>query len=624
MEKRDKIRKELERFRKGFRELLKEVSLLFKTNFRAVSLYIVICSVSLLILSAFNKELLVRMILEANHVSYIGQNNLKELLAAPATVLLLLVFFVIETVLSLFEIAGLLHAYSMAQIGRKTNLLSMFVAGVRTIGKTMKPKNWLIIPFIFVLLPLTRVLTLSASTFKLAIPGFVQQKIDYTQSLSVVNAVVYLLVLVMVVLYVFAINYFILQEGDFMKSCRNSRLLGKGHYLEIFASLALLTLCLNFTINSISSVVIINLQELVSFFQKNVGILSKSAQIGVYAYVLRQILKGFIGPAINNAAITVLFYRYIDEKELLGSISPKTFRFRESTKKKTLALLAVIVLFISGNLAYMSVKYSFLAEPVERPLVCAHRGDNVHAPENTMPAFELAAKENLEWIELDVHQTSDGVILCCHDGDISRVTGRDLTIHDHTYEELTSYKVGDWMPGDYEDIVLPTLKEALLLAGEHGMKVQVELKGHKDDVGFEENVLKTIDECGMHDDVMIISLDAARVMRVKELDPGMTCAFCMVVAMGHVEDMAFSDNVSVEEKNVTPELVHDLHESGKKVFCWTIDEEDTLQYLVSCGVDVIGTDNPLMVSSALDKVDYAGGLARVFHILMNAIADMDR
>ena len=32
---------------------------------------------------------------------------------------------------------------------------------------------------------------------------------------------------------------------------------------------------------------------------------------------------------------------------------------------------------------------------------------------------------------------------------------------------------------------------------------------------------------------------------------------------------------------------------GLKVFCWTVDLEDTIQYLVSCDVDVIGTDNVL-------------------------------
>ena len=61
-----------------------------------------------------------------------------------------------------------------------------------------------------------------------------------------------------------------------------------------------------------------------------------------------------------------------------------------------------------------------------------------------------------------------------------------------------------------------------------------------------------------------------------------------------------------------------------QVFCWTVDLEDTIQYLVSCDVDVIGTDNPLMVSAALDTVDYSGGIPRAFHILMNTIARMDK
>ncbi|MBQ5898680.1 MAG: hypothetical protein IIW87_02000, partial [Alistipes sp.] len=162
-------------------------------------------------------------------------------------------------------------------------------------------------------------------------------------------------------------------------------------------------------------------------------------------------------------------------------------------------------------------------------LVCAHRGDNVNAPENTMPAFEMAASENLEWIELDVHQTSDGVIICNHDSTIKRVTGINLSIHDHTYEELTACEFGSWMPGNYEHVVVPTLAEVLLFAKENGMHVQVELKGHADDVNFEENVLQVINDTGMHDNVMVIAQDLSRLQRVNELDPTITKAYCVVL-----------------------------------------------------------------------------------------------
>jgi len=248
----------------------------------------------------------------------------------------------------------------------------------------------------------------------------------------------------------------------------------------------------------------------------------------------------------------------------------------------------------------------------------------VNAPENTLPAFELAASENLKWIELDVHQTSDGVVVCNHDSSIKRTTGVNLTIHDNTYDELVSHELGSWMPGDYEHVRMTTLKEALRLAKQNHMNVQVELKGHKDDVNFEENVLKVINEAEMHDNVMIISQDASRLKRIYELDPGITKGYCMFIAIGNVEDIYYTDNVTVEETYVTPELVNRLHAQGKKVFCWTVDLDDTVQYLVSCGVDVIGTDNPTLISNALEKADYSGGLPRVFHYLMHIIATMDK
>ena len=261
---------------------------------------------------------------------------------------------------------------------------------------------------------------------------------------------------------------------------------------------------------------------------------------------------------------------------------------------------------------------------MDRPLVCAHRGDNVNAPENTMPAFELAFSENLQWIELDVHQTSDDVIVCSHDSSIGRVTGQDLEIGEHTLAELQRYEMGDWMPDVYEHVTIPTLEEVLRAAKKNGVHVQVELKGSPDDVDFEEHVPQVIDECGMHDDVMVICQDAARMQRVAELDPTITKGYCMAVAQGRVEDIPYTDNVTIEETNVTPALVNRLHKEGILVFCWTVDLEDTVQYLVSCDVDVIGTDDPTLISTALDHADYSGGVRRVINIFLNEIANMAR
>ena len=180
------------------------------------------------------------------------------------------------------------------------------------------------------------------------------------------------------------------------------------------------------------------------------------------------------------------------------------------------------------------------------------------------------------------------------------------------------------MPGNYKHATMPTLKQVLELAKNNNMNVQVEIKGHKDDINFEENILQVINETGMHDHVMIIAQDYNRLIRIKELDSTITKGYCMFLALGQLEDIEYTDNITIEEKNVTAELVNRLHSKGIKVFCWTVDLDDTVQYLVSCGVDVIGTDNPMLIADTLLECDYSGGFTRAFYLFMHTIVDMTK
>ena len=628
MEKIDKVflilRRRITEYFQGFGRFFKRVLLLFTQDYVETALFILFCTIITAATTSILKKLLVKAMMLVSGVTYIAPVNLKQVLFNPLSIIMMLLFAVIVTLMSLFEIAGLLHTFSVAQAGRETNLTCMFMAGFRACWKALNPRNWPIMVFILVLVPLTKLLPLSGSTFKLILPGFVNQTIDYTKWLNVLYYVLYWVLILFLAVYIFSINGFVLQKESFFKSCSKSRKLCKGHVIEVLLNMFLLTVILNFAINSVSSIIVVNGEELMSFMRRTGNVVAKSEAVGTYTYALRQVLKSFLSPAINNAALTVLFYKFLDDKTKKETVSSEVHELKDYSMKRTVAFvvsLAVVSLAIIGVMTY---RYSYLFESVDRPLVCAHRGDNVNAPENTMPAFELAASENLKWIELDVHQTSDGVIVCNHDSTIKRVTGRNLAIHDVTYEDLSKIELGPWMPGEYEHVHICTLREALELAKENDMNVQVELKGHPADKNFEENVIKVINETGMHDNVMIIAQDASRLMRVMEIDPTITKGYCMVIAVGDLNDIEYTDNITIEETYVTPELVRAMHEKGIKVFCWTVDLDDTVQYLVSCDVDVIGTDNPMLINNALDKADYSGGLSRAAHILMHMIANMDK
>ncbi len=80
----------------------------------------------------------------------------------------------------------------------------------------------------------------------------------------------------------------------------------------------------------------------------------------------------------------------------------------------------------------MSLSTVFAATPV----IIAHRGASGDAPENTLAAFKEAWNQNADGVELDIYLTKDGRIVVLHDASTRRTAGKDLTVKDHSLEEL--------------------------------------------------------------------------------------------------------------------------------------------------------------------------------------------
>ena len=79
----------------------------------------------------------------------------------------------------------------------------------------------------------------------------------------------------------------------------------------------------------------------------------------------------------------------------------------------------------------------------------AHRGARCDGRENTLCAFKAAKKYPLAYVELDIHTTKDGIVVCHHDFDIN-----NNKIATHTYKQLIS-----------QDPELTTFQEAIEAIG---------------------------------------------------------------------------------------------------------------------------------------------------------------
>ncbi|MDX1448704.1 MAG: glycerophosphodiester phosphodiesterase family protein, partial [Acidimicrobiia bacterium] len=76
------------------------------------------------------------------------------------------------------------------------------------------------------------------------------------------------------------------------------------------------------------------------------------------------------------------------------------------------------------------------------PFGIAHRGSRILWPENTMVAFAGAVDLGFEWLETDLHLSSDGVLMCVHDDTLDRTTDVSGPVSRFTARELEQVDAG--------------------------------------------------------------------------------------------------------------------------------------------------------------------------------------
>src|SRR3954468_2067578 len=104
-----------------------------------------------------------------------------------------------------------------------------------------------------------------------------------------------------------------------------------------------------------------------------------------------------------------------------GELEIEGKRLRVSWGMMVGALVVAIV--IASALAHLLMKDTWTNRPV---LIFAHRGASAAAPENTLAAFRRAAEERTDFVELDVQESSDGVVVVAHDRDLMKVARSPL------------------------------------------------------------------------------------------------------------------------------------------------------------------------------------------------------
>ena len=254
--------------------------------------------------------------------------------------------------------------------------------------------------------------------------------------------------------------------------------------------------------------------------------------------------------------------------------------------KKITAILLLAVLLISlascGRVGTKGI------ENGETKMI-AHRGLSAIEVENTDRAFYTAAERSYYGIEGDVRRTADGNYVMCHDSNLKKLCGVDVTVEESTLEELMDLVLYD-LEGKKNPEVgrISTLESYISICKEYNKVAVLEFKGDftKEQIG---EIIFIIDEFGYLEMTTFISFSYDQLLWVREMLPESRVTYLFSkMSDPNVERLAEDKiDVGIYHKALTKAALERFHEAGLTVNCWTVDSKARAKKLVSWGVDYI-------------------------------------
>jgi glycerophosphoryl diester phosphodiesterase len=245
------------------------------------------------------------------------------------------------------------------------------------------------------------------------------------------------------------------------------------------------------------------------------------------------------------------------------------------------------------------------------PWVIAHRGANMHAPENTRSAFDLALSYPVDGLETDIQMTRDGIPVLYHDRTLFKIIGKRKRISDLTYLQLCELNRGRWYRRSFVQEPLLTLAETLELYA-HRTYLMIEIKSRKPDQRSGRSsalTLKVLEELKKQrinhswDNIFILSFDpdilklahdhAPELKYVLNLSDKINAPTGHVsIRKTHESDIRHLYGLCAAVKNISKDLTAFAHDHQKKMMTYVCNNARQVKRALNLNVDVIMTDNP--------------------------------
>ena len=239
------------------------------------------------------------------------------------------------------------------------------------------------------------------------------------------------------------------------------------------------------------------------------------------------------------------------------------------------------------------------------PRICAHRGFNTIAPENSMAAFGAAIAMGAEEIEFDLWWTKDGEIVSTHDDVLERVSDGVGKVYEHTYEELLKYDFGIKYGEKFKGLRILKFEDILAKFACHTV-MNIHIKTINNTVEYDRNIMEKIValinkyDCKKY--VYFVCGNDNVLKLAKEVAPDI----CRCQGAGDnrwtVVDRAIKNDckkVQLFKPDFNQEMIDKAHEHGIICnVCWADDVGEAKKFF-EMGIDTVLTNDYNLISQVI-------------------------
>ncbi len=238
--------------------------------------------------------------------------------------------------------------------------------------------------------------------------------------------------------------------------------------------------------------------------------------------------------------------------------------------------------------------------------VVVHRGANHLAPENTFAAATKAIELGVDYVEIDVHRSLDGVHFIMHDLGLGRTTDGWGLIRLRISGYIDQLDAGSWFSEEYAGEKVPRLEEYLRwIKGK--AKVYLDVK-----TADLEEVVRLVRELNMEEDTFFWFWSEGMLEDFRALAPELRIKI-NAHSPEEVKEAKAQYNANIIECNVqeiTPEMVQACDDLGIQIMAYaTTNTEEEFKAVIQSQADLVNLDKPSLYLDVLQSQSMKDSLA---------------